>query len=93
MTLPPRWAIPIVSVVRALNPRFIAAEAESTRGPVPLMGNSITRAKVKGNINKFVVDWAKAGNTHHLSLCLGHIGNAVEKLCSTLPGITYKYVE
>jgi len=73
--------------------RFIAAEAESTRGPVPLMGNSITRAKVKGSINKFVVDWAKAGNTHHLSLCLGHIGNAVEKLCSTLPGITYKYVE
>ena len=73
--------------------RFIAAEAESARGPVPLMGNSITRAKVKGDINKFVVDWAKAGNTHHLSLCLGHIAGAVEKLCKCLPHISYKYVE
>ena len=73
--------------------RFIAAEAESIRGPLPQTGNSITRAKVKGDINKFVVDWAKAGNTHHLSLCLGHIAGAVQKLVSALPDATYRYVE
>jgi L-arabinose isomerase len=73
--------------------RFIASEAVSERGPVPLMGNSITRAKVKGGINQFMVDWTKAGNTHHLSLCVGHIAGAVSKLCSALPGISYRYVE
>ena len=72
---------------------FVGAEAESQRGPVPQMGNTWTRAFVKSNINKFVVDWAKAGNTHHLSLCLGHQAGVIEKLTSTLPYVSFRKVD
>ncbi len=72
---------------------FIGAEAESQRGPVPQMGNTWTRAHVKSDINKFVVDWAKAGNTHHLSLCLGNQNGVIEKLSKTLPYVSFTKVE
>ncbi len=72
---------------------FVGAEAESQRGPVPQMGNTWTRAFVKSNINKFVVDWAKAGNTHHLSLCLGHQTGVIEKLTRTLPYVSFRKVD
>ena len=73
--------------------RFIGAEADSQRGPVPQMGNTWTRAHVQSNINKFVVDWAKAGNTHHLSLCLGNQTGVIEKLAGTLPYVSFTKVE
>ncbi|MCE5257467.1 MAG: arabinose isomerase [Chloroflexi bacterium] len=73
--------------------RFIGAEAESQRGPVPQNGNTYTRALVKSPINQFVVDWAKAGNTHHLSLCLGHNNGVIKKLASALPDVKFIEVE
>ena len=73
--------------------RFIGAEALSQRGPVPQMGNTYTRAYMQNDINKFVVDWAKAGNTHHLSLCLGNQTGVIEKLARTLPYISFTKVE
>jgi len=73
--------------------RFIGAEAESQRGPVPQMGNTYTRAHVKSPITQFVVDWAKAGNTHHLSLCVGHNNGVVKKLASILPDVEFIEVE
>lgn len=72
--------------------KFICAEAESQRGPIPQMGNTWTRAALKRNVQEFVVDWAKAGNTHHLALCLGSQNGAVEKLCRVLPDVQYVYV-
>lgn len=72
--------------------RFVASQAESQRGPVPQMGNTWTRALVNYDINKFVVDWAKAGNTHHLSLCIGHQAGIIEKLSKTLPYLDYRYI-
>ena len=73
--------------------RFIGAEAESQRGPVPQMGNTWTRAHVKTDINQFVVNWAKAGNTHHMSLCLGNQTGVIDKLARTLPYVTFTKVE
>ena len=72
---------------------FIGAEAESQRGPVPQMGNTWTRAYVGRDIMQFVVDWAKAGNTHHLSLCLGHQTGVIEKLTKTLPYVEFTKVD
>lgn len=72
---------------------FVGAEAESQRGPIPQMGNTWTRAHVNSNINKFVVDWAKAGNTHHLSLCMGHQTGVIEKLAKTLPYVSFRKVD
>ena len=72
--------------------KFISAEAESQRGPIPLMGNSLTRAALNRDVGQFVVDWAKAGNTHHLGLSVGHNAGIIEKLCKTLPYIDYAHV-
>ena len=69
--------------------RFIGAEADSQRGPLPQMGNTYTRAHMESDINKFVVDWAKAGNTHHLSLCMGSQTGVIEKLAKTLPFVSF----
>jgi len=73
--------------------RFIGAEAESQRGPLPQNGNTYTRAHIDGDISKFVVDWAKAGNTHHMSLCLGHNNGVIEKLSSVLPYVEFREVK
>ena len=72
--------------------KFIGSEAESQRGAVPKMGNTWTRAYVGRDIKKFVVDWAKAGNTHHLGLSIGYNLGVIEKLCRVLPGISYVHV-
>lgn len=73
--------------------QFIGAEAESQRGPLPQNGNTYTRAFVNGDINQFVVDWAKAGNTHHMSLCLGHNNGIFRKLSSVLPFVEFREVK
>jgi L-arabinose isomerase len=73
--------------------RFIGAEAESQRGPVPQNGNTYTRAHIEGDINKFVVDWTKAGNTHHMSLCLNHNNGIIRKLSSVLPYVEFREVK
>ena len=73
--------------------RFIGAEAESERGPLPQMGNSMTRARIPRDVKRYVVDWAKAGNTHHMSLCLGHQAGVIEKLCKALPDVEFIKVE
>jgi L-arabinose isomerase len=73
--------------------RFIGAEAESQSGPVPNQGNTFTRAYMDRNVSDFVVDWAKAGNTHHLSLCLGHVTGIIDKLCRALPDVKYIHVK
>ena len=73
--------------------KFICAEAESEKGPVPQMGNSWTRAYVGRDVSEFVVDWAKAGNTHHLGLSIGHNKGVIEKLCRTLPYLEYEFVK
>ncbi len=72
--------------------RFIGTEAESQRGPLPQNGNSITRAYVERDVSQFVVDWTKAGNTHHMSLCLGHNNGTIRKLASVLPYVEFREV-
>jgi L-arabinose isomerase len=73
--------------------RFIGAEADSERGPLPQMGNSMTRARLRSEVKQFMVDWAKAGNTHHMSLCLGQQTGVIAKLSKALPDVTFKKVD
>jgi len=60
---------------------------------LPQMGNSMTRARLARDVKDYIVDWAKAGNTHHMSLCIGHQGGVIEKLCKALPDVTFRKVE
>lgn len=73
--------------------RFVGSEAESQRGPIPQMGNTWTRAYIGRDVSEFVVDWAKAGNTHHLGLSIGYNNGIIEKLCRVLQGVDYVHVK
>jgi L-arabinose isomerase len=57
------------------------------------MGNSMTRARLRSEVKQFMVDWAKAGNTHHMSLCLGQQTGVIAKLSKALPDVTFKKVD
>jgi len=71
---------------------FICTEAESQMGPLPQTGNSCTRAAITRNVNDFVVEWAKAGNNHHLGLSIGHNNGVIAKLCKMLPDVKHIYL-
>ena len=73
--------------------KFICAEAESQRGPVPQVGNTWTRAALNRGVREFIVDWTKSGNTHHLGLSLGHHNSVIEKLCRALSDVKHVHVE
>jgi len=73
--------------------RFVCSEADSQKGPIPQMGNTWTRAALSRDVSEFVVDWAKAGTTHHLGLSVGHNNGIVQKLCKALPDVKHIYVD
>ena len=59
--------------------RIVVAEGESQAGWVPPIGNTLTRAYLGPNVSGFIEDWCKAGTCHHMSLCVGHCGDMVDK--------------
>lgn len=59
---------------------FIVAEGESQAGWVPPIGNTLTRGCFGKNIGEFVEEWCKAMPCHHMSLSLGHNGDAIDKV-------------
>ncbi len=73
------------------NYTFIVAEGESVTGDVPQMGNTVTRGYFGENVKEFIEDWAKAGNSHHYALSIGHNASIVEKIAKCL-NIGYKKV-
>jgi L-arabinose isomerase len=72
--------------------RFVCAEADSQKGPVPQNGNTWTRAGMKRDVQDFVIDWTKAGATHHVALCLGRQNGVIDKLSRVLPDVDYVHV-
>ena len=71
--------------------RIIVAEGESQAGWVPPVGNTLTRAYFGLNVAGFVEDWCKAGPCHHMSLCVGHCGDMIDKF-GKLAGIEVVHV-
>ncbi len=60
--------------------KFVVAEGQSVPGPLPQIGNSITRGYFGRDIASFLRDWAMRGVPHHMSLCVGHVGSVMKKL-------------
>ncbi len=52
--------------------KFIIAEGESERRPIPPTGNTNTHGRFGKNIRKFLCDWVAEGPTHHFALGIGH---------------------
>jgi L-arabinose isomerase len=64
--------------------KFIIAEGESVRGPIPPTGNTNTRGFFKPDIKTFLKNWIKEGPTHHFALGIGHHAGTIEKIAGYL---------
>jgi len=52
--------------------KFVIAEGESVKRPIPPTGNTNTHGVFKPDVRTFLKRWAAAGPTHHFALGVGH---------------------
>jgi L-arabinose isomerase len=64
--------------------RFILAEGESVRGPIPETGNTNTRGYFKPDVRSFLKRWVAEGPTHHFSLGVGHRAETLRRIGGAL---------
>jgi L-arabinose isomerase len=64
--------------------KFVIAEGESVRGPIPPTGNTNTRAFFQPDVRTFLVRWAAEGPTHHFALGIGNHADALEKIAEII---------
>ncbi len=64
--------------------KFVIAEGESVRGPIPPTGNTNTRGYFKPEVKSFLKNWIKEGPTHHFALGIGHHASTLEKIAGYL---------
>ena len=60
--------------------KFIVAEGESLKGPIPPTGNTNTHGKFLPDVRTFLRRWSLAGPTHHFALGIGHHAAELRKL-------------
>lgn len=64
--------------------KFIIAEGESVKGPIPPTGNTNTRGFFQPDIKTFLKRWIGEGPTHHFALGIGHHAATIEKVAKYL---------
>jgi L-arabinose isomerase len=64
--------------------KFVIAEGESMKGPIPPTGNTNTRGFFKPDVRTFLKNWIKEGPTHHFALGTGHHASSLEKIAAYL---------
>ena len=64
--------------------KFIIAEGESVKGPIPPTGNTNTRGFFKPDVRTFLKRWIKEGPTHHFALGTGHHAKTIQKIADYL---------
>jgi len=64
--------------------KFIIAEGESVRGPIPPTGNTNTRGFFQPDVRTFLKRWVAEGPTHHFALGVGSHADALVKIAEVL---------
>lgn len=64
--------------------KFVIAEGESVRGPIPATGNTNTRGFFKPDVRTFLRRWVAEGPTHHFALGVGHHAKTIQKIAEVL---------
>lgn len=64
--------------------KFVIAEGESVKGPIPPTGNTNTRGYFKPDLRTFLRNWIKEGPTHHFALGTGHHADSIAKVAAFL---------
>jgi L-arabinose isomerase len=71
--------------------KFVIAEGESLRGPIPPTGNTNTHGCFKPDLKTFLLRWIAEGPTHHFALGIGHHGADLVKIAEAF-GIEYAVI-
>ncbi|MDX9980366.1 MAG: L-fucose/L-arabinose isomerase family protein [Lentisphaeria bacterium] len=64
--------------------KFIIAEGESLRWPIPPTGNTNTHGRFKPDVRTFLKRWVAEGPTHHFALGIGHHAATIAKIAECL---------
>jgi len=64
--------------------KFVLAEGESVRGPIPATGNTNTRGFFGSDIRAFLKRWVYEGPTHHFALGAGHHAESLRRIGDAL---------
>jgi L-arabinose isomerase len=64
--------------------KFVLAEGESLRGPIPPTGNTNTHGKFKPDVRTFLKRWCAEGPTHHFALGIGHRAQTIKTIGEVL---------
>jgi L-arabinose isomerase len=60
--------------------KFVVAEGESVRGPIPPTGNTNTRGYFQPDVRTFLKRWVREGPTHHFALGIGRRAQTIRKI-------------
>ncbi len=64
--------------------KFVIAEGESLRLPVPPTGNTNTLGRFRPDIRTFLKRWVAEAPTHHYALGVGHHAHTIKKVADVL---------
>jgi L-arabinose isomerase len=64
--------------------KFVIAEGESVRGPIPPTGNTNTRGLFEPDVRTFLKRWVAEGPTHHFALGVGHHAHTLKEVARVL---------
>jgi L-arabinose isomerase len=73
-----------IGVTGAGRFKFILAEGESVRGPIPPTGNTNTRGFFPPDVRTFLKQWVAQGPTHHFALGIGHHACTLQSIADIL---------
>jgi L-arabinose isomerase len=64
--------------------KFVIAEGESVRWPIPPTGNTNTHGRFPPDVRTFLTRWVAQGPTHHFALGIGHHGETLLRIAECL---------
>ena len=64
--------------------KFVVAEGESLRWPIPPTGNTNTHGRFKPDVRTFLRHWVAEGPTHHFALGIGHHARSLTRVAECL---------
>jgi L-arabinose isomerase len=64
--------------------KFVIAEGESVRGPIPPTGNTNTRGYFQPEVRTFLKRWVAEGPTHHFALGVGNHAESIRRVAESL---------
>lgn len=64
--------------------KFVIAEGESIRWPIPPTGNTNTHGRFKPDVRTFLKRWVAEGPTHHFALGIGHHAATIARIAECL---------